>query len=90
MSISVHIERLVLDALPPGVDDTSRLAEAVQAELVRLLQDSGLRPDLAAGGNFAGIRGGELHGLASQPDAFAGQIAAAIHGGLAAPEGGPP
>lgn len=41
MSIQVHIERLVLEGLPPGHAHGAIIGAAAQAELARLLADAG-------------------------------------------------
>ena len=82
MTIRVHIDRLILDGLPPGPLDTGQLSEAVSSELGRLLGETGLQPGFAAGGSFSTVRGADIPHPESGPGQLGIQIAAAISGGL--------
>ncbi len=56
MSVNVHIEHLVLDALPLSAGEASQVRLAVQAELGRLLgnrQQSAPNPQAALGRQIA-------------------------------------
>jgi hypothetical protein len=83
MTIRVHIDRLILDELPPSPLDTEQLSAAVSSELGRLVQNVGILPGLAEGGSFGTFRGPDL------PPGPSGRlgthIARALHGAIAAP-----
>jgi hypothetical protein len=82
MSIRVHIDRLILDGLPPGPLDTKNLSEAVSSELGRLLGETGLQPRCAAGGSFSTVRGADIPPPERGSGQLGVQIAAAISGAL--------
>ncbi|SRR5712691_956134 len=48
-NVSLHIERLVIDGVPLGAGQAAQLQEAVQRELLRLLQRDGVSPALQGG-----------------------------------------
>ncbi len=82
MNVSLHIEQLVLDGLPPHAAQGPALQAALQAELTRLLRERGL----------AGVTGGALPHVAvapiqvatgSAPAQWGRQIARSLHQGLA-------
>ena len=88
-SVRVHIERLVLHGWPAGfaAGDRARLEAAVVAEVARTLGNTPLAPNLASGGAFASLPGGELRlSAGSSPDAIGTGIAQALCAQLA---GGP-
>ncbi|TYO63529.1 hypothetical protein FXV83_26860 [Bradyrhizobium hipponense] len=50
MNIRLHIERLVLDGLRVNASDGALLKASLEAELGRLLSESGINSEIAAGG----------------------------------------
>jgi hypothetical protein len=81
MNVHVHIEELVLHGFAPG--DRARIGEAVQAELGRLFQESGVPPALAEGGTTDRLAAGSFDtGAAARPESTGGQIAAVVYRGL--------
>jgi hypothetical protein len=54
--IELHIEELVLRGLPPG--DRHRIADALQAELGRLLTERGISSSLAGDAQVARVDAG--------------------------------
>jgi hypothetical protein len=71
----------VLDGFAPV--DRYRIADAVQAELARLLVEQGVPASLEMGGNIALLDGRAFY-LApdARPDRIGVQVAQAIYGGL--------
>ncbi len=68
MSISIHIERLVLDGLPLQPGDGTLLQATVEAEVSRLFSEGGIPGDLQHSGNQARVSAPVLH-LNSTSDA---------------------
>lgn len=54
-AVTLHIEELVLTGFPSG--SRHAIADAVQAELARLMGDGGIGNALARGGNYDELRG---------------------------------
>jgi hypothetical protein len=89
-NIELHIEELILT----GVDrsDSLRVAEAVQTQLQRLLQDQGLPPSLAKNAEIGEIRAGPLQEkgrhtagqkeLVRGPEVLGNSVAQAIYSGF--------
>jgi len=82
MNIRLHIERLVLDALPVTAREGVQIQNALETELARLLAADGL----------PGLTGAALNHLScgqiplasgSKPAQTGNQIAQAVHSGLA-------
>jgi hypothetical protein len=83
VSMSVHVEWLVLEGIEVVPTGRTALCAAVERELGGLLARRGLGLELGAGGFFPSIRGGVAHLVPNaQPAVIGGQIAAAIYGGL--------
>lgn len=83
MSISLHIERLILDGLPVPHRQRSQLQAALEAELARLLAAGGLSIDLYTGGTLAGMKAGEIHVQDGENPAQLGKrIAQAVYRGI--------
>lgn len=81
MNIDLHIERLVLDGLPIAWHERPQLQAAVEAELTRLLTESGLSRQ----GNIAvrEIQAAPIQLSAEHDPAQIGrQIAQSVYGGL--------
>ena len=87
MTIRLHIERLVLDGRWQGLD-RAVLVRAVEAELTRLLASGPPGPGLVSSGAVAGLRAAAIPEAAGQPEVFGAQIAAALHAGFGARDGG--
>lgn len=83
MNVRLHIERLVLDGLPLASGQSQVVQAAVEAELGRLIAESGVAPGLPALGAVPALAAGNIQ-LA--PDASAAgigaQIAHAVYGGI--------
>jgi len=83
MSVRLHIEHLVLDGLPLEAADGPAVRTAVEAELTRLLTESGLGPGLRNGGAYDAAPGAELRlSPTPGPGAVGRQIGAAAHRSL--------
>ena len=84
MNIKVHIERLVLDGLRMEARDSAQVQATVEAELVRLLSESGIPAGLQAGFNQARIHA-PVAQLNSSPHAreIGAQISKGIYGAFA-------
>jgi hypothetical protein len=84
MSVSVYIERLILDGLPVTESQGPLVQAAVEAELARLLAERGLASGFQAGGALPDVRtdGMQLKG-GSTPAQMGQQIALAVYGGMA-------
>jgi len=81
-NVELHIDELVLRGLPDG--QREQIAEAVEAELTRLLDEGGLPPSLAAGGTLPQVHVNDLHLAAdNQPGAVGAHIAGSIYQSLA-------
>lgn len=83
MNINLHIERLVLDGIPLGPGQRLLLQVAVEAELTRLLENSGLSDALQSGGALYSVRtaGIQLANNAT-PERVGEQIARAVYRGI--------
>jgi hypothetical protein len=81
MTISLHVDEIVLHGFPPV--DRYRIAESVQTELARLLVEQGVPASLEQGGSIARLDVGAFD-LApdARSDRIGVQVAQAIYGGL--------
>lgn len=85
MSISVHIERLILDSLPIAQRDRARLQASIEDELAHLLSEGALSVDLRSPGTLPRLTGGVLELTGNDDPRLLGQhIAQAIYGGIGA------
>lgn len=83
MSISIHIERLILDGLSVPHRQRLQLQAALEAELARLLAAEGLSADLSTGGTLPVINGGVIHMQDGENPAQLGRrIAQAVYRGI--------
>jgi hypothetical protein len=89
MNVRVHIERLVLDDAPPGLD-RSVLARVVAAELARLLTEAPPVAGLIDTGAVPTLRGPDITDRAEAAEPLGTQIATAVHAGLRGDPGGGP
>jgi hypothetical protein len=82
-SITLHIERLVLDGLPIVSGGSRQVRETVEAELSRQLSRGGLASLLQSGGIYPDISAPavRLDGGAG-PSTLGRQIANAVYGGI--------
>ncbi len=80
MNIHLHIDRLVLDGLDIAPHQRHVLQAAVEAELSRLLGESGISTDFQRAGNPARILAPAFH-MKSSPDAkvLGAQIGAGVY-----------
>lgn len=84
MTITVHIDRLVLDGLPFDPRQGAQVRAAVERELARRLAEGG---HAAVGGSraLAALDAGSIDlPPAPDPDGLGAGIAGAVHGGLGA------
>jgi hypothetical protein len=83
MTITLHIDRLVLEGLPVASGQASAMQHAVERELVRMLATGGLSPTFASGGAAGDIPGGllQLVGI-HDPHRLGARIAHAIYAGI--------
>jgi hypothetical protein len=87
MKMNVHIERLILEGLPVGSDEGSRVRAAVIAEMQRLIGIHGISPELRSGGMVPAIRADAMQiSKKGSPGQLGTQIARAVYGGLRRPE----
>jgi hypothetical protein len=80
-NVELQVEELVLRGFAPG--ERHRIGEGVERELVRLIDEQGVPPSLAQGGEFAHLDGGAFevsHGSKSKTVGV--QVAQAIYGKL--------
>jgi hypothetical protein len=80
MTIRVHIERLVLEALPIGHHDGPLVQAAVETELARLMSGAPLPP---SGGATARVTAPAISLTPNNsPTRLGQQIARSVHGGF--------
>ncbi len=83
MNINLHIERLVLDGLDIGPGQGRQVKSAVEAELSRLLRDSGLASALQNGVALPRINVEPVRmSQGNDPDRLGQQIARSVYGGI--------
>ncbi len=83
MKIQLHIERLVLDAMPLSRQQSAAVHTAVEQELGRLLRAGQLNPHIASGGAMPAITGGTIQASnAASPTHLGAQIAGAVYSGI--------
>jgi hypothetical protein len=81
MNINVHVERLILDGLPVTSSQGSLVRAAVEAGLIRLLAEQGLRR--SSTGAEPHVSAGSIQLMEdSKPAQLGHQIARAIYGTL--------
>ncbi len=79
-SISLHIDRLILDGVAIAPADRAALLAAVEAELTRLLSEGGLSDEVLAGGAVPFLRGAAMTLTADRNAASLGaQLAQAVY-----------
>jgi hypothetical protein len=83
MKINLHIERLVLEALPLDRHQGAAVGAALEAELTRLLLADGLAGELRAGAAMPSVRAGAIN-ITNDTNVtqLGSQIARAVHGGI--------
>lgn len=79
--VNLHIDSLILEGIPER--DRMNVAEAVRAELGRLLSEGGV-PDGLLGGRIIPMLAGGTYSASpkSTPEATGASIAQAIHAGM--------
>ena len=83
MTITVHIDQLILDGVSIAPHEREVLQAAVEAELGRLLAGGGVSPALQATGARSSVAGGAMTWSATHTPARRGQeIARAVYQGL--------
>ncbi len=83
MSITIHIERLILDGVSVPQRHRPQLQAAIEAELARLLAADGLAAYLQTGGVLSRVTGGELQLQGKDdPVQLGRQIARAVYRGI--------
>lgn len=81
-SVSLHIERLVIDGVKLPAGASALLQAAVEGELSRLIAAGGLGPELMSGGAVPSLRAPGIQAASSNPSQLGLQIARAVYGGL--------
>ncbi len=82
MNVIIDIEELVLHGFPAG--QRYAIAEAVERELARLVNEQGAPSGLATAPDALAVDGGAIRLTAgARPQQVGAQVARAIYGGLA-------
>jgi len=88
MTITVHVERLIVEMPALTLAERAALGRALERELARLLGESGLGAEFRRRSSVARVRAGTIDLGADRSAGQAGvQIARAIHGPLSGAEG---
>jgi hypothetical protein len=83
MNIQLHIEHVVLEGLPVDAARGPAVRAAIEAELGRLLAESGLSGRLERGGTIDHARGADIAAVPGDPPARLGErIGQAVYGGI--------
>jgi hypothetical protein len=83
MNINLHIERLILDGLPIEARQGALLKEAVEVELTRLLEQSGLSANLQMGITVPSLTAPSIQlNTEKNPTKIGQQIGQAIYKGV--------
>ncbi|MCU0509928.1 MAG: hypothetical protein MUC34_16380 [Anaerolineae bacterium] len=83
MSISLRIDRLVLDGLPLAPGHAPLVQAAVEAELARLFAERGMGSSWREGGALPAARGAAIQvAPGGSPTQVGAQIAQSIYGGI--------
>lgn len=83
MTITLHIERLVLEGIALDRAQSAQLRAAVEAELTRLLTSDGLSGALAQGGAVPDVPAAPIQLAADgDPGALGQQIARSVYSGI--------
>jgi hypothetical protein len=81
MKVTLRIDELVLHGFPPG--DRYRIAAALEAELVRLIEARGIPSGLTDSGTVPVLDAGSFHlAPGTRPQQIGMQIAQALFGGF--------
>lgn len=84
-NVEIHIEELILRGMPPG--SKRGLAEAIEAEVRRLIEVGGLPPGWENAGGSLRLPGGRFEVDAkSKPAAIGAEVARGLHGGWSDPK----
>lgn len=83
MSVSLHIDRLVLDGLPLAPGQAPLVQAAVEAELARLFAERGIGSGWREGGALPYARGAAIQMTpGGAPAQLGARIAQSIYGGI--------
>ncbi len=83
MSITIHIERLILDGVSVPQRQRPHLQASIEEELARLLAADGLAAHLQSSGMLSRVSGGELQlQVKDDPVQLGRQIAQAVYRGI--------
>jgi hypothetical protein len=83
MTINVHIERLILEGLPPESHQGPLLQRELEADLVRLFAQRPFPANLLAGTPMPVLRADTVHlGASVAPQLWGRQIAQAVYGAI--------
>jgi hypothetical protein len=86
-NLEIHIEELILRGMPPG--SRRGLAEAIEAEVRRLIEEGGLPPGWESAGGSLRLPGGGFEvDPQSKPAAIGTQVAQGLHRGWTDPKKG--
>ncbi|HYO14003.1 MAG TPA: hypothetical protein VE685_12480 [Thermoanaerobaculia bacterium] len=84
-NLEIHIEELILRGMPPG--SKRGLAEAIEAEVRRLIQEGGMPPGWENAGGSLRLPGGRFDvDPMSKPAAIGAQVAQGLHRGWSGPK----
>jgi hypothetical protein len=83
MKINVHIERLILEGLPPTIRQGVQVRRPLEMELARLLARGGLSEEIRGSIALPQVQAGTLQFSSDERPAKLGQgIARAVHEGI--------
>lgn len=86
MNVRLHIERLVLDGFAVTPSQRTKLVDAVEAELSRLILVGSVSSSAAAGFSVPAVNGGAVAaGSPFNPVSFGHEVARAVYSSIGEP-----
>ncbi len=83
MNINLHIERLILDGVSIEPGHSALLQTAIETEVVRLLTQNGIAPNLQNGGAMPSVRADAIQlTTPNSPTQLGRQIGGSIYGSI--------
>ncbi len=79
MTITIHIERLILEGVPVPHRHRPQVQATLEAELARLIAAGGLGVDLQMSGVLSRLTGGEMQLESDDPQLLGKSIARAVY-----------
>lgn len=82
MNINLHIERLVLDGIDVGSNQSKRLQASITSELTQLLSCGNIAPSLTSEATLKSVSASSIQLNDTKQQILGQQIAQSVYGGI--------